>query len=143
MGKSTIVALLVGGVLLLTSWAGRAQQPATPLPAVPVDAVTAIIEAYKTHSIVTLPDWHGDQQLLDLLRRAAARSIRARGVSRYARRSFLELILADFLIGQIPQRLLILEGEDVDGREAGLVAHPFDPYRRPTEIEQSALVTDA
>lgn len=55
MRKSTTVALLVGGVLLLTSWAVQTQQPATPVPAVPVDAVTAIIAAYKTHSIVTFP----------------------------------------------------------------------------------------
>jgi hypothetical protein len=66
MRRSTSAAvLLVGGVFLLTLWPGQAQQRATSVPAVPVDAVTAIIEAYKSHSIVTLPDWHGEQQLLD------------------------------------------------------------------------------
>jgi hypothetical protein len=66
MRESTRAAmLLVGGAILLSSLPGAAQQGAAPVPAVPVDAITAIVEAYKSHSVVTLPDWHGDQRVLD------------------------------------------------------------------------------
>ena len=37
----------------------------------------------------------------------------------------------------------ILKCEDLDGREASLVAHPYHSHRRSAEIEQSALIADA
>lgn len=57
--------LLVAAAIMLSTWPGRTHQFAAPVPATPVDAITGIIEAYKSHSIVTLSDWHGDQLILD------------------------------------------------------------------------------
>lgn len=60
-------------VLLLVSRApSAATQSAPPQPATPVDPIGAIIEAFRTHNIVTLTDPHGNVQvqafLLSLVR---------------------------------------------------------------------------
>jgi hypothetical protein len=66
MRNSPMPVLLIAGITLLVAVSyGAAQQPRAPVPAVPVDAVTAIVDAFQSHRIVTLPDWHGNQRLLD------------------------------------------------------------------------------
>jgi hypothetical protein len=60
-------------VLLVVSRApAGATQSAAPQPATPVDPIAAIIEAFRTHNIVTLTDPHGNVQvqafLLSLVR---------------------------------------------------------------------------
>ncbi len=60
-------------VLLLVSCApAAAMQSAPPQPATPVDPIAAIIEAFRSHNIVTLTDPHGNVQveafLLSLVR---------------------------------------------------------------------------
>jgi hypothetical protein len=60
-------------VLLLVACApAGAMQSAPPQPPAPVDPITAIIEAFRTHNVVTLTDPHGNVQvqafLLSLLR---------------------------------------------------------------------------
>ena len=42
-------------------------QSATPPPAVPIDPVAAIVDAFRTHRVVALPDPHGNQQAHALL----------------------------------------------------------------------------
>jgi hypothetical protein len=34
-------------------------------PAAPVEAIGAILDAFRTHAVVTLPEWHGDRAMLD------------------------------------------------------------------------------
>ena len=58
---------IVGLTLIVSTSHGAAQPPAAPVPAVAVDAVTAIVAAYHSHSVVTLPDWHGDHRLLEFI----------------------------------------------------------------------------
>lgn len=65
MRDSPTLLLLAASVALVVTISQAAQQPLAPVPAVPRDAITAIVDAYQSHSIVTLPDWHGNQQLLD------------------------------------------------------------------------------
>jgi hypothetical protein len=38
---------------------------AQPKPAVPVEPIGAILDAFQTHAVVTLPEWHGDRAMLD------------------------------------------------------------------------------
>ncbi len=59
-------------VVLVSSAAAAATQTATPQSPIPTDPVAAIIEAFRTHNIVTLTDPHGNEQiqafLLSLIR---------------------------------------------------------------------------
>ena len=59
-------------LLLVSSVAAAATQTAPPQSSTPTDAVAAIIEAFRTHNIVTLTDPHGNEQiqafLLSLIR---------------------------------------------------------------------------
>src|SRR5579862_1841485 len=48
-------------VVITPIWAS-AQQPPTERLAVPVDAITGILDAFKTHDIVALGEPHGDEQ---------------------------------------------------------------------------------
>ena len=52
-------------VLLLVLASSPSAQ--SPPPAVPVDAITGIIEAFRSHSIVALSDAHGNKQAQDFL----------------------------------------------------------------------------
>jgi GNAT superfamily N-acetyltransferase len=52
------------GVLALTASLVSAQGAARSAPA-PTDAVTAILDAFRTHAIVTLPDAHGSKTVAD------------------------------------------------------------------------------
>jgi len=63
MGK----CLVVGIVLLLLGVPAPAAQTAAPNAAVPVDAIAAIVEALRTHQIVTLTDPHGNVQVQEFL----------------------------------------------------------------------------
>ena len=56
---------IVAAVLLALASSSFAQQP--PRPAVPVDAITGIIEAFRSHAIVALSDAHGSKQAQDFL----------------------------------------------------------------------------
>lgn len=59
-------------VFLLVARAPAAAMQSAPQPATPVDPVAAIIEAFRTHNVVTLTDPHGNVQvqafLLSLIR---------------------------------------------------------------------------
>jgi hypothetical protein len=50
-------------LLLVTHAPARAVQSAAAPPAAPVDAIAAIIEAFRAHRIVTLTDPHGNEQV--------------------------------------------------------------------------------
>jgi hypothetical protein len=50
-------------VLLLGSRAPVATQPVAPQPSVPVDPVTAIVDAFRRHNVVALTDPHGNVQV--------------------------------------------------------------------------------
>ena len=58
-------AIVPAALLLILASAASGQQP--PRPAVPVDAITGIIEAFRSHSIVALSDAHGNKQAQDFL----------------------------------------------------------------------------
>jgi erythromycin esterase-like protein len=50
-------------ILAITATAPAAQQRPTPRPAVPVDAITAIVDAFASHDVVALGEGpHGNQQ---------------------------------------------------------------------------------
>jgi hypothetical protein len=55
------------GVLLLVSSVAAAAQQSTPPPAVPIDAITGILGAFKTHDVVAISDAHGNTQAQDFL----------------------------------------------------------------------------
>jgi len=55
------------GILLLASTTAPAARQATPPPAVPVDAISGILGAFKTHSVVAISDAHGNKQAQDFL----------------------------------------------------------------------------
>ena len=54
---------LASGVLGIGAAVACAQGDQAPRPAVPLDPVTAIIEALATHQVVALGDWHHNVQL--------------------------------------------------------------------------------
>src|SRR5688572_22061848 len=58
-------ARLLGGVLLLLVAAGSslAQQSASPRPAVPIDPIAAILEAFRNHNVIALGESHGNEQI--------------------------------------------------------------------------------
>src|SRR5258705_4656873 len=62
--KHTTLLLGVLSVLLWTLGLGlHAQQPTAPPPAVPIDPITAILDAFKSHDVVALGDGgHGNEQ---------------------------------------------------------------------------------
>jgi hypothetical protein len=66
--RSATVALVC--LLALTTGAGQllatppSLQQASRPRAVPQDPLDAIVEAFRTHDVVTIPDWHGDTALL-------------------------------------------------------------------------------
>lgn len=56
-------AVLLGGILTSSGGAPLGAQSAAPMSAVPVDAVTAIIDAFQSHPIVALGEGaHGNEQ---------------------------------------------------------------------------------
>lgn len=57
-----IRAGLLVGILVLSSPASSFAQLEPPPPAVPLDAISAILDAFKTHQIVALNDAHGNEQ---------------------------------------------------------------------------------
>jgi len=61
----TISSRVCALALLLQATLGTGQQ--TPRPAVPLDPVDAILDAFKTHQIVTLPGGHAGNELHALL----------------------------------------------------------------------------
>jgi hypothetical protein len=54
------VATVMFSLLASSAPSSQGQLP----PAVPVEAIGAILEAFRSHAIVTIPDSHGDQQVL-------------------------------------------------------------------------------
>jgi hypothetical protein len=60
--KALIVPIIQLLVLLLAAPSAHAQQSAQPRPAVPIDPVPAIIDAFQTHSVVAITDAHGVEQ---------------------------------------------------------------------------------
>ena len=64
---------LASGVLGIGAAVACAQGDQAPKPAVPLDPVTAIIEALATHQVVALGDWHHNVQLHELRLQVAAR----------------------------------------------------------------------
>jgi hypothetical protein len=60
---------LVGGIALLQLARGPAvtAQAAPPHAAIPVDPITAIVEAFRAHNVVTLTDPHGNLQVQTFL----------------------------------------------------------------------------
>jgi hypothetical protein len=60
---------LVGGIVLLQLVYGPAAtaQAAPPHVATPVDPIAAVVEAFRTHNVVTLTDPHGNVQVQTLL----------------------------------------------------------------------------
>ena len=51
---------------LVLALAGAAQN-APPYAAIPVDPIAAIVEAFRTHNVVTLTDPHGNVQIQSFL----------------------------------------------------------------------------
>jgi hypothetical protein len=60
--------LPIGAVaaLLALPWPGSAQVETQPRPATPLDPISAILDAFATHDVVALGDFHHDAQLHDL-----------------------------------------------------------------------------
>ena len=54
-------------VFVLAAVVTTAAQPQAPKPAVRIDAVDGIVEAFKTHQVVMLPGGHGSKLYHDLL----------------------------------------------------------------------------
>jgi hypothetical protein len=75
--RSYSVALVV--LLLVTQAPANAKQAAVPRSPAPQDPVSAIIEAFRTHDIVTVTDPHGNVQvqafILDLIRDSRFREL--------------------------------------------------------------------
>jgi hypothetical protein len=58
-----MLARLLVPVLLCSSIASTAAtQTVTPPPAVPIEPIAAIIDAFRSRSVVALPDAHGNEQ---------------------------------------------------------------------------------
>jgi hypothetical protein len=60
---------LLGGIVLLQIVRGPAAlaQTAPPHPATPVDPIAAVVEAFRTHDVVTLTDPHGNVEVQTFL----------------------------------------------------------------------------
>jgi hypothetical protein len=54
-----IWAVLVAAFIVALAPSAFAQSPAPPKPAVPLDALAAIVDAFKSHSLVALGETHG------------------------------------------------------------------------------------
>jgi hypothetical protein len=52
----------VGLVAVLSLAVPARAQESAPVPAVPVDAIAAIVDAFRTHRVVALSDAHGNEQ---------------------------------------------------------------------------------
>jgi hypothetical protein len=63
MGKSVFGFVLLPLVLASAGWARNAQ----PHAATPVHPIAAILEAFRTHDVVTLTDPHGNVQIQSFL----------------------------------------------------------------------------
>jgi hypothetical protein len=64
--RTSLEHLIVSVLLLATTGALMARQ-VTPSPAIPVDAITGILGAFKTNSLVAISDAHGNKQAQDFL----------------------------------------------------------------------------
>ena len=64
MGKCLVVGFML---LQLLRGPAASAQTATPGAATPVDAIAAVVEAFRTHDIVTLTDPHGNVQVQSFL----------------------------------------------------------------------------
>jgi hypothetical protein len=62
-----IWAVLVAAFPTALASSAFAQPPASPKPAVPLDARAAIVDAFKSHSLVTLGETHGHRERQDFL----------------------------------------------------------------------------
>ena len=61
--------LLLGGIVLLqlVRWPAAAAQTAPPHAATPIDPIAAVVDAFRTHDVVTLTDPHGNVQVQTFL----------------------------------------------------------------------------
>jgi hypothetical protein len=59
--------LILSALLLVSCSPLAAQQPPQPRPAVPVDAITGIVEAFRSHNVVAISDAHGNVGAQDFL----------------------------------------------------------------------------
>ena len=62
-----IWTVLVAAFTLAFAPSAFAQPPASPKPAVPLDALTAIVDAFQPHSLVALGETHGHRERQDFL----------------------------------------------------------------------------
>jgi len=51
-----------GTLFVLSIFASLGAQPARPVPAVPVEPISAILDAFRTHQLVAIGDPHGNEQ---------------------------------------------------------------------------------
>lgn len=64
--RTALLTLTVGSLLFCTS-SPSAKQVAQPRPAVPVDAITGIVQAFQSHHIVAISDAHGNVEAQEFL----------------------------------------------------------------------------
>ena len=56
-----LILVILGAVLTIVGWAKFAgAQPAAPKPAVPLEPVAAMVDAFRTHSVVAVTAGHGE-----------------------------------------------------------------------------------
>jgi hypothetical protein len=55
--------VLFQALLAVAAASSFAQQPASPGPAVPVEPIAAILDAFRSHAVVAIPGPHGNEQL--------------------------------------------------------------------------------
>lgn len=61
-GSSLLVVALCSALPVFAAASILAQETATPRPAVPIEPIAAIIDAFRTHNVVALGEPHGNEQ---------------------------------------------------------------------------------